>query len=403
MAEAHTAIQKSGCKMKICFLSKDYPPNLVGGVGTYVLEIGQALTALGHEVHVITGAADNHGGDFLEGGIYIHRVFPVSFSFLSVLRDRYPGVCERLEYSIAVSRKLRQVVKKNKINIVESCEARSEGFWYYLWHKNPPLIIKLHTPEGVVYKLNREELNADKNLVRLLEEFWILKAKKRIGLSRAVWKLCVENYFVERKEPPFVLNPVDGVHFKPSSQQGETGLVLYCGRLEFRKGVHVLVRAIPLILEKCPQAKFIFLGDDCGMKNYLLQKTAALGLEKRVEFLRAVPRENMPHYYQRAQVCVVPSLWENYPYTLLEAMACGRAVVASRCGGIPEIVKNGENGVLAEPGSVIGLATSITKLLMDEALCEGLGKKARDYIDKNCMPREIARKTLEVYEKLHAA
>ena len=71
--------------MKICFLSRDYPPNLVGGVGTYVLEISRALAGLGHEVHVITGAAEGQGPESLQDGVRVHRVSPVSLSFLSLI------------------------------------------------------------------------------------------------------------------------------------------------------------------------------------------------------------------------------------------------------------------------------------------------------------------------------
>lgn len=389
--------------MKICLLSKDYPPNFVGGVGTYVLEISRALAGLGHEVHVLTGAGAGSAGEFLEEGVHVHRFSIHPLSFLSLLREQFPSTCERLEYSFSVSQELKKLVKNRTIDVVESCEARFEGLWYYLWHKNPPLVIKLHTPEGIVYKLNREELSGDQKLIRLLEEFWILKAKKKIGLSRAIWELCMDHYALERKEPPFVPNPVDIAHFKPSDQEAETGLVLYCGRLEFRKGVHILVRSIPYVLEKCPQAKFIFLGDDCGMKGYLIRKVAELGIADKVKFIPAVPRKNMPEYYQRGQVCVVPSLWENYPYTVLEAMACGRAVIASRCGGIPEIIQDGENGVLTEPGSVTGLADSIIKLLTNEVLRDRLEKNARNFVEKNCNPEEVARKTLAVYEKLNGS
>lgn len=389
--------------MKICFLSRDYPPNFVGGVGTYVLEISRALAGLGHEVHVITGAGEGPAGEFLEEGVHVHRFAPHPLSFLSLLREPFPSTCERLEYSFSVFQALKKLVKKHAIDIVESCEARFEGLWYYLWRKNPPLVIKLHTPEGIVYKLNREELSGDQKLIRLLEEFWILKAKKKIGLSRAIWELCTDHYALERKEPPFVPNPVDLAHFKPSNQEAETGLVLYCGRLEFRKGVHILVRSIPYILEKCPQAKFVFLGDDCGMKGYLTRKVTELGIADKVKFIPAVPRKNMPEYYRRGQVCVVPSLWENYPYAVLEAMACGRTVIASRCGGIPEILRDGENGVLTEPGSVIGLADSIIKLLTNEVLRDRLEKNARNFVEKNCNPEEVARKTLEIYEKLNGS
>jgi len=90
-----------------------------------------------------------------------------------------------------------------------------------------------------------------------------------------------------------------------------------------------------------------------------------------------VSYEKMPYIYSISDVVVLPSLREGTPLVLLEAMACGKPVVATRVGGIPEIVEHGEGGLLVRPKDVEGLSKAILTLLEDPGLREEMGKKAR--------------------------
>jgi glycosyltransferase involved in cell wall biosynthesis len=387
-------------QMNILFLSRDYPPQHVGGVGTYVYEMSRIFAGTGHRVFVITGAAGDPS-DYMDAGVHVFRVEVRRSRVLDPLRKKLPGFVERLEYSGAVSRKMREIVPRYHIDIVESCEARAEGFWYYLFRNKPRLVIKLHTPEGIVYALNREPQSRDRRLIEKLEEWWICRAHKIIGLSEAINDLTRRHYRLKLKDIPLVVNPVDSDLFKPGSFSSKADhAVLYVGRLEFRKGVHILVRAMPRVLEKFPQARFILVGDDCAMKSWLLEKINRLGIGDSVEFIGRLPREELAGYYQRSTVCVVPSLWENHPYTILEAMACGTPVIASASGGIPELVKDAVNGVLVAPGSSRALADAIMSLFNDRELRENLGNNARRYIEEAYAPITVARKTLKVYEEI---
>jgi len=102
-----------------------------------------------------------------------------------------------------------------------------------------------------------------------------------------------------------------------------------------------------------------------------------LGVHDSLIMLGHVSHEKMPHVYSISDVVVLPSLREGTPLVLLEAMACGKPVVATRVGGIPEIVKHGENGLLVRPKDIEGLSKAILTLLEDPDLREEMGKKAR--------------------------
>jgi glycosyltransferase involved in cell wall biosynthesis len=283
---------------------------------------------------------------------------------------------------------------------VESCEARAEGFWYYLFKNKPPLVVKLHTPEGVVYKLNRDPLTKDRNLIERLEEWWICRANKLIGLSKSIVELTQNYYKVKFNGIPIVLNPIDINIFKPKNILNNKGYILYVGRLEFRKGVHVLAKTIPFVLKNNPQVKFIFIGSDCGMKDYLKNKIEESGSKKSVEFIDQLNRDNLISYYQQSAICIFPSLWENHPYVILEAMACGRPVIASNVGGIPEIIKDRVNGILVPAGSTLGLTDAIIEVLTDKRLRETLGINARKFIEEQYPPEKVTQKTLNIYKEL---
>ena len=174
--------------MNILYLSKDYPPSLIGGVGVYMREVSHLLRRLGHSVFVIT-VAEHTPSDAFEDGVRVIRVLPKKIRWLSPLKKEIPGVIARLEYSLAVSQKIRELVRTVPIDIVESSEARAEGLWYFLFNRKPPLVIKLHTPETIAFKLDHTPETLDYRLIKLLEEYWIGRATQITGLSDAVVNL----------------------------------------------------------------------------------------------------------------------------------------------------------------------------------------------------------------------
>lgn len=388
--------------MNILFLSRDYPPNLIGGVGIYTLEMSRLLAREGHNVFVIT-SAEEFECEYTDKGVRVFRVKPAKFRIFELARDKIGGFLGRLEYSYAVSKKIAEVTKKFHIDIVESCEARMEGFWYFLLHRKPRLVIKLHTPESIVFKLNNIKQSLDIRLINTLENWWIERADKIVGLTDSIIDLSVIFFKIRKRHIPKVPNPLDIDFFKPfnkESAQNPDNVILYVGRLEFRKGVHILMKSIPVVLKEIPDAKFIFVGSDCGMKPYIISKIKEFNCENNVIIMDEVSRESLLEHYMKASACVIPSLWENHPYVCLEALACGRPVIASRVAGLAEIIKDNENGILAQPGSFKDLADKIIGLLKNKTLQSELSLNARRFMDINYNPKKVAQKTVDIYEKL---
>jgi glycosyltransferase involved in cell wall biosynthesis len=144
---------------------------------------------------------------------------------------------------------------------------------------------------------------------------------------------------------------------------------LFVGACIPRKGLGFLIRALAL-LRDC-RVKLDVVGDLDAARGYaenLFDLTRALSLEDQVSFHGVVPREALWEHYARADLFVLPSLWEGYGVALLDATAFALPIVATRVGGIPEIVSDGENGLLAPPRDAIALAGLIRRLCTDASL-----------------------------------
>ena len=181
-------------------------------------------------------------------------------------------------------------------------------------------------------------------------------------------------------------------------------MVLFSGRLEPRKGIHVMKDVVLSVLEQHPAA-FVFAGLDLfgyaerEMKPLLADK----GLQDRCHFLGRIGLAEVRSWLVQADVFVIPSLWENCPYSCLEAMAAGRAIVSSDAGGMPELIEDDVCGLLATTGDVEATATAIARLLGDVALRERLGRSARKKIEERFTDEVVGRQSVALYRQLAGA
>ncbi len=140
-------------------------------------------------------------------------------------------------------------------------------------------------------------------------------------------------------------------------------VLVFAGRLGPQKAVGTLLQALVHV----PGATLVVAGD--GPERAALERRAAeLGLDGRVRFLGSVPREAVLRLFRAADASVLPSAWENFPHTVVEALAVGCPVIATAVGGVPEVVVDGENGLLVAAGDVTALAAAIERLLSDDDL-----------------------------------
>ena len=149
----------------------------------------------------------------------------------------------------------------------------------------------------------------------------------------------------------------------------------FIGRLVAEKGVDVLLRAMQRVRERLPTARLLIAGE--GKERERLQELGRqLGLEESVEFLGYLPPQRSHEFWPRIQALAVPSLWaEPFGLVATEAMAAGRAVIATRGGGLEESVVEGETGFLVDPGDVQQLADRLSGLLTDPRRCREMGQR----------------------------
>jgi glycosyltransferase involved in cell wall biosynthesis len=190
-----------------------------------------------------------------------------------------------------------------------------------------------------------------------------------IAIDRFCWDQAVAHGAGHKVS--LLMNAVDRSRFRPASAVRRTMraghgcgddelVVLFVGRLEEVKQVDLLIEGLALARSSRPMRMFI-AGD--GTQRHALEKlTSSCGLADVVSFLGKVSHDRLPEYYTMADVLALPSRMEGVPMVVLEALACGTPVVASAVGGIPDLVRTGENGVLlreVNPGSIASALSGV--------------------------------------------
>lgn len=195
--------------------------------------------------------------------------------------------------------------------------------------------------------------------------------------------------------------PIDQNLFYPNNADRANSnppALLTIGRLEKRKGVDVLFKALPQVWARVPELQAYLLGSEADLKKEDLVSRVPDKLSQ-VIFPGFVEHLDVPSYYQRATIYVTPTRYETFAYTILEAMACGVPVIASCTGAIPELVDDGITGLLVPPGDSQALADAITALLDDPARRERMGQRAREKAVAEYSVDKIMAKMLDFYQR----
>ncbi len=180
---------------------------------------------------------------------------------------------------------------------------------------------------------------------------------------------------------------------------GEAPLVGIVARLHAVKGHRYFIEAARDVLLQRPQTRFLIIGD--GPCRQALEKLAGgMGLGDRVVFTGFV--EDVYSLMARLDLLVVSSLWEGFGLTAVEAMVLGTPVVATEVGGLPEVVRHGETGLLAPPADALSLAKSIVWMLDHPLEAGEMAAKGADMVRRKFTAGEMARRTLDLYRKVLA-
>jgi glycosyltransferase involved in cell wall biosynthesis len=181
--------------------------------------------------------------------------------------------------------------------------------------------------------------------------------------------------------------------------------ILFAGWLNDRKGVHIAIKAMPSILREFPEAVLYVIGGrakfadayERGYEQFIEEK----GLHNNIVFLGHQSPEVVKAYLHKASVLVIPEQYENMsPLIMIEAMMLGRPIVASNLGGIPEYIKDGETGLLANAYSAEDFAEKTLRLLRDKDLALNMGKTAQQEILKRNNNEAIWSLTESLYREM---
>ena len=200
---------------------------------------------------------------------------------------------------------------------------------------------------------------------------------------------------------------VDANFFRPKNVKNKfkkyknIKTILFVGRLSEQKGIEYLIKSIPIINEKIKNIKLLIVGEG-AYKGELIKIIKRLNLETKVELKGALPKNELVDYYNLADVVVMPSLagkagTEGQGLVLLEAMVCGKAVVGTNIGGIKDIIKDGENGLLVKQKDIEGLANRLTNSINNFKLRKKIGENGRNFVIKNYSWKNTVKKFELVY------
>jgi len=234
----------------------------------------------------------------------------------------------------------------------------------------------------------------NKVILRCLEEVDAI-----ISVSQYIKRELVSRGINAKKIVPiYNLYPMFNVdRYNPAEERYSKIRLFAPGFLSRYKGFFALIHAMKNITEKEEKVKLVIAGDGPERKN-LERLTERLRLKKFVDFIGKVPHERIAELYLNSNIVVFPSIHpEAFGRVALEAMTFGKPVIASRVGGIPEIVKDGETGLLVPPDDGEELAKAIMTLVENEELRESMGKMGEEVTHQEFNPEKIVEQHLKVY------
>ncbi len=401
-------MEGQGKLVNVCFITPEYMP-IMGGIGSYVYYLSNILASYRNGVYIVTKGYSEEERKKLCEKNWVFRLKTFKTPLLELV----------LFYRLS-SKKLLEISKKFSIDIA---------------HVNLPLVPSFAVPKslgkalvatvhstwrGENEGLKHEsflELNANEKIVRSCNNilrFFEYKLLKRsdeiIAVSNYTKKELLESYDLNANKINVIYNGVDVNKFKPSNDKDkikkELGLnddkiILYVGRLYCRKGLPTLLRAAPLILRKFKNVKFVISGKGFGNGEDRFRAFAnRMKVGKHVSFIGYFPDEKLPKLYQAADIFVLPSVYENLPFALLEAMATALPVVTTNVGGIPEVIQDGKNGLMFNPLDFQSLADKVLYLLKNPAFASEIGFFGRKTVEEKFDWRHIIKQVLKVYDKV---
>jgi glycosyltransferase involved in cell wall biosynthesis len=388
--------------MKVAFITFEYPPFVQGGAGVYAYNLVNELAKLGHEVHVIAPRAPGTEKESVEESIFIHRLgflnkpFLAAISFWFSLRKDFSSLKKRAGgFDIVHSNGLSAFSLRRK--------AISSPFVITIHHLTKTTLKTL----GANLTARVRNLRGEAGISSIIEPYCIRRADRIIAVSQFTKRDIVNIYGIPESKIEVIYHGVqpdnyvfpEEARLKLRSSLGieSQPMALFVGRLVPRKGVDILLRALPRVIKEM-DVKLVLAGS--GNQSHYQQLAEALDVSDKVTFLGRVPDETLNLLYASCDVFVLPSRLEGLGIVIIEAMAAGKPVIATNAGGIPELIEAGQNGILTEAGNEGELASAIIKVLGDRSLSRTIGENNTRKVQERYSWESAALKAEQLYSDL---
>jgi glycosyltransferase involved in cell wall biosynthesis len=373
----------------------DYPADssqIRGGVQAAFVYLVRGLSRIGDlQLHVITLAGREGTGQGPQEGVTVHRLPPL---------PRFERARNHRTFRSLVNTRLAEI----RPDVVHAESADVHAF--VALHTGFPTVVTAHG-------IRREDTRHYASLGRRLRGYFDSLVTERYVMRRVRHLIAINryitDYFAANLRPDAriyrVPNAVDEAFFDLAREtQGNT--TLYVGRVTRLKRVLDLVRAFQPLARQRPALQLRIAGECSSEPHYvgeLQSYIAQQNLQENVHVLGPLGEPRVLEEYACCDLLVLASAQESLPMVIAQAMAAGKPVVASRVGGIPEMVRDGENGFLVEVGKLQQLSERMLALLDDPALRTRMGHAGRERALKEYHPETVGRRTYEVYQRVLAA
>jgi starch synthase len=402
--------------VKIALLSYEYPPDTgFGGVGTYTWYQARALVRQGHDVRVVAGSLEPGVFHTEHDGVRVTRVSDqgcLDGAIRGMHSDGVGWASVRVGNAMGSYLALRDLLEHERYDVVEYPECGADGT---IVSTLLPVrtCVRFHSPVNLImpfYGANEREIET----ATFVEQVAIDRAQLRISPSAFLAAEVSERL---RVRPPVHVVPngidldlfdrsegIDVVERFGLPRRGHALTVLFTGRLERRKGVHLLPGICADVLAAHPQVHVVLAGadPDGAFASTIRPRVDQVGAADRIHHLSARSLPEVRALVKHADIHLHPSMWDNAPYSCIEAMAAGRPIVSSGVGGLPELVDHRRTGLVARAGDEGSFVDAIGELVEDPALRERLGQAARRAVEDRYTDTAMARRSVALWQALIA-
>ncbi|HKG39933.1 MAG TPA: glycosyltransferase family 4 protein [Conexibacter sp.] len=386
---------------RILILSWEYPPLIEGGLARHVRKLSEQLVQQDVEVHVLTRGDDAMAAEQELCGVHVHRVReprkPRDLTeFVAWIEHMNADMLaagielgERLDFDLVHGHDWLVATAGDRLARALDC----------------PWVVTIHATEygrhqGWVDKHPQSHIHG-------VETWMANEADAVITCSHYMRDHVADIYGLEETRVAVIPNGIDPLDLQPVEDldalrarfaQPHERLVLLVGRLVYEKGFQIALEALPGVIERLGNVRFLVAGSGTA-ESELRAQADALGLAQHGTFLGWIGDDVLHSLYRIADLTVVPSIYEPFGLVALEAMASGCPCIVADTGGLREVVPNEQVGLRFESRDPVSLAGMMERVLSDDALRDRLVAEASEHVLRFDWA-DIARQTAEIYGDL---